>query len=148
MADIDRAVGRILRQKFRLGLFEHPYVDPDEAVRVTHTKENQELALQVAREGIVLLKNEQNLLPLEQERQVHRGDRAQCGRPAATARRLRPAGSILQNVVTVLAGVQGESPQRQGHLRAGLRLTGSRSRTDRRGAEGGARSRRGHRGGG
>ena len=39
-------------------------MDPDHAVSVSHTKENQELALQVAREGIVLLKNEKNLLPL------------------------------------------------------------------------------------
>ena len=64
MALIDRAVSRILKQKFRLGLFENPYVDPDHAVSVSHTKENQELALQVAREGIVLLKNEKNILPL------------------------------------------------------------------------------------
>ena len=65
MSLIDRAVRRILTQKFRLGLFEHPYVDPDHAVSVSHTEENQKLALQVAREGIVLLKNEKNLLPLK-----------------------------------------------------------------------------------
>ena len=65
MAYIDRAVSRILRQKFRLGLFDHPFVDPDHAVQVTHTKQSQELALTVAREGIVLLKNEKNLLPLK-----------------------------------------------------------------------------------
>ena len=64
---IDRAVSRILKQKFRLGLFENPYVDPAHAVSVSHTKENQELALQVAREGIVLLKNEKNILPLKKE---------------------------------------------------------------------------------
>jgi beta-glucosidase len=65
MALIDRAVRRILLLKFRLGLFEHPYVDPGHAVNVSHTEENQELALQVAREGIVLLKNEKNILPLK-----------------------------------------------------------------------------------
>ena len=54
---IDRAVRRILEQKFRLGLFENPYVDPDYALKVTHTKESQAVALNVAREGIVLLKN-------------------------------------------------------------------------------------------
>ena len=64
---IDRAVRRILLQKFRLGLFENPYVDPVYAVSVSHTKENQELALQVAREGIVLLKNEKNILPLKKD---------------------------------------------------------------------------------
>jgi len=46
-------------------LFENPYVDPDHAVEVSHTKEHQELALQTAHEGIVLLKNENNLLPLD-----------------------------------------------------------------------------------
>ena len=43
---IDRAVRRILEQKFRLGLFENPYVDPEYAVKVTHTKESQEVALE------------------------------------------------------------------------------------------------------
>jgi beta-glucosidase len=65
MVYIDRAVSRILRQKFRLGLFDHPFVDPERALQVTHTKESQALALTVAREGIVLLKNEKNLLPLK-----------------------------------------------------------------------------------
>jgi len=62
---IDRSVRRILRQKFKLGLFENPYVELDYAVKVSHIEEHQELALQTAREGIVLLKNENNLLPLE-----------------------------------------------------------------------------------
>ena len=64
---IDRAVRRILLQKFRLGLFERPYVDPSKAQLIVHTKEHQELALQVAREGIVLLKNENKLLPLKKD---------------------------------------------------------------------------------
>jgi beta-glucosidase len=67
MALIDRAVHRILKQKFRLGLFENPFVDPDHAVSVSHTKESQDLALQVAREGLVLLKNEKSLLPLKKD---------------------------------------------------------------------------------
>jgi beta-glucosidase len=61
---IDRAVRRILNLKFLLGLFENPYTDPDRAVKVFHSKQHQDIALQVAREGIVLLKNENNLLPL------------------------------------------------------------------------------------
>lgn len=64
MALVDRALRRVLEQKFRLGLFEHPYVDLDHAERVMHSKEHQELALTAAREGIVLLKNENNILPL------------------------------------------------------------------------------------
>ena len=61
---IDRAVRRILEQKIRLGLFEHPYVDADRAVKVTHTAESRNTALQASREGIVLLKNQDNILPV------------------------------------------------------------------------------------
>ena len=61
---VDRSVRRILRIKYLLGLFENPYVDVERAVREANTKESQQLALQTAREGIVLLKNEKNLLPL------------------------------------------------------------------------------------
>lgn len=64
MALIDRAVRRVLEQKFRLGLFEHPYVDADRAVTVMHSGENRRLALRAAREGMVLLKNERDVLPL------------------------------------------------------------------------------------
>lgn len=64
---VDRAVRRVLGVKFQLGLFEHPYVDVDRAVRVMHSTENQELALTTAREGMVLLKNERNLLPLHKD---------------------------------------------------------------------------------
>jgi beta-glucosidase len=61
---VDRAVRRILKQKFRLGLFERPYVEPERAVRIVHRQAHQDLALEAAREGIVLLKNDHNLLPL------------------------------------------------------------------------------------
>ena len=61
---VDRSVRRILRIKFLLGLFENPYVDVEKAVKEANTKESRELALQTSREGIVLLKNEKNLLPL------------------------------------------------------------------------------------
>lgn len=60
---IDRAVRRILKQKMTLGLFERPYVDVSKVSDDAH----RELALQVAREGIVLLKNDRNLLPLDNE---------------------------------------------------------------------------------
>ena len=62
---VDSSVRRVLREKFRLGLFEHPYVDPQQALKIVHSQPHQDLALIAAREGIVLLKNEQNLLPLK-----------------------------------------------------------------------------------
>jgi beta-glucosidase len=65
MALVDRAVRRVLEMKFRLGIFEHPYVDLEHAKQVMHSAEHQKLALDAAREGIVLLRNEGNLLPLK-----------------------------------------------------------------------------------
>jgi beta-glucosidase len=67
MALVDRAVRRVLKLKFQLGLFDNPYVDADRAVRVVHSRENQELALRAGHEGIVLLKNDKNLLPLKKD---------------------------------------------------------------------------------
>jgi beta-glucosidase len=67
-ATLDKAVARILKVKFLLGLFEDPYVDPDEADRVAEIKESSLLALRAAREAITLLKNENNLLPLDRNK--------------------------------------------------------------------------------
>jgi len=63
-AVIDRAVARNLRAKFLLGLFENPYVDVERTVRVTNSSEHRALAAEAARRAITLLKNENNLLPL------------------------------------------------------------------------------------
>lgn len=107
MAYIDRAVGRILRQKFRLGLFEHPFTDPEHAVEVTHTKESQALALEVAREGVVLLKNEKNLLPLKKSIKSI----ALIGPNADEERNILGdyvAHKVLQHVVTIREGIQNK----------------------------------------
>jgi beta-glucosidase len=64
---IDDAVRNILYVKFKLGLFENPYVDPEYAASVVNSEEHKQLALQVAREGIVLLRNEKNILPLKRD---------------------------------------------------------------------------------
>ena len=61
---LDTAVSRVLRIKFNIGLFENPYVNVEQAKNNVRSKENIELARQVARESIVLLKNNDNLLPL------------------------------------------------------------------------------------
>ena len=65
VSQLDRAVARVLTAKFRLGLFDHPYVDPDYAERVNNSPEHRQLALETARKSLVLLKNEKNLLPLD-----------------------------------------------------------------------------------
>ena len=61
----DSAVSRVLRAKFRLGLFENPWADPAEAKRVNGMAAHRALALRAARESIVLLKNDSHLLPLD-----------------------------------------------------------------------------------
>ena len=63
MDDIDRAVRNVLRKKFELGLFDNPYVDPAKADKIVRSKEHREVAREVARKGIVLLKND-GILPL------------------------------------------------------------------------------------
>jgi beta-glucosidase len=62
---LDDLVAPMLFWKFKLGLFDAPYVDPDEAERVVGCDEHRELALQAARETITLLKNEGSLAPLD-----------------------------------------------------------------------------------
>jgi beta-glucosidase len=103
---IDRAVRRILRLKFQLGLFENPFVDPAKAKKVRNSEEHQELALQCAREGIVLLKNEDNLLPLDKNKLKSiavigpnaNNERNQLGDYVSKI--------ITQDIVTVLEGIK------------------------------------------
>ena len=63
-AVIDTAVCRVLRMKFEMGLFEHPYVDPKIAAKTVRRKEHIELARKIAQSSITLLKNENSILPL------------------------------------------------------------------------------------
>jgi beta-glucosidase len=64
-SELNNAVARVLLAKFRLGLFENPYVDPDYTERNTNSAEHRQIALKAAQETIVLLKNENGLLPLD-----------------------------------------------------------------------------------
>ena len=63
-AVVDTAVCRVLRMKFEMGLFEHPYVDPKIAAKTVRRKEHIELARKIAQSSITLLKNENSILPL------------------------------------------------------------------------------------
>jgi beta-glucosidase len=62
---IDDRVRPMLCAKFRLGLFDDPYVDPAEAERVVRKPSHRDLALEAARKTITLLKNDGGLLPLD-----------------------------------------------------------------------------------
>ncbi len=62
---LDDLIAPMLLWKFKMGLFDDPYVNPDEAERVVGCEAHRALALQAARETITLLKNEGNLAPLD-----------------------------------------------------------------------------------
>lgn len=62
---IDNAVKNILTAKFRAGLFGKPYKAPKSVSKLIHTKESVDLAREIAEESIILLKNQDNLLPLD-----------------------------------------------------------------------------------
>ena len=61
---LDRSVARVLRLKFALGLFDHPFVDPALNGQVNRSPQHLADALESARESMCLLKNEKGLLPL------------------------------------------------------------------------------------
>jgi beta-glucosidase len=69
MKTLDQRVGDVLRVKFRLGLFDHPYVkDPARSDTLMKTGEAEELMQKMARESLVLLKNDGSLLPLNKNK--------------------------------------------------------------------------------
>jgi beta-glucosidase len=65
--ELDRAVVEVLTAKFRLGLFENPYVDSARSAEVFDAPEHRILAHRIACQSIVLLKNSDRLLPLQRE---------------------------------------------------------------------------------
>ena len=62
---IDRAVTRLLIEKFQMGLFENPYVDPDKAEATANCDEFRALAETAFRKSIVLMRNEGSVLPFK-----------------------------------------------------------------------------------
>ena len=65
---IDAAVGDILLEKFRLGLFENPYIDPDKSEKTVGNDYARGLAYKAATESIVLLQNNDDVLPFDENR--------------------------------------------------------------------------------
>jgi beta-glucosidase len=100
---INESVKRILRVKFRLGLFENRYIKEEEIRNVVLSNEHKALALEAARKSIVLLKNEKNILPLSIE-----GKSIFITGPNVNDQSLLGDWSRLQpdeNVITVLEGL-------------------------------------------
>lgn len=65
---VDRAVRRILTVKFKAGLFEKPYANPNDIKSKVHTPAHIALAREIAEESVVLLQNNNNLLPLDKKK--------------------------------------------------------------------------------
>ena len=65
---LDDRVRDVLRVKFTTGLFDHPYIeDASKTKLIVNSAENQQVALRAARESLVLLKNDKNVLPLSKQ---------------------------------------------------------------------------------
>ena len=101
---LNNAVRRVLTAKFELGLFDHPYVTPERAAELNDSPAHRQLAEKAAEESIVLLKNQNNILPLSKNLKTI----AVIG-PDAVEGRLggysRPPG----NVVNLLDGIKDET---------------------------------------
>jgi beta-glucosidase len=67
---IDDALARVLKAKFELGLFEHPYVDESIAEKMLTDQSSRNLAKEAALKSFVLLKNDHNILPLKSTKQI------------------------------------------------------------------------------
>jgi beta-glucosidase len=100
-AQLDRAVGDVLRVKFLAGLFDHPYTDTNLVSKTLHTPEHQQLALQAATESICLLKNEGHILPLNSS--IH--NVALIG-PLATSTYLGGYSNTAGKAVSILDGLR------------------------------------------
>jgi len=100
--ELDELVTPILYWKFRLGLFDDPYVDPDRAARVVGSDRNRDLALRAARETITLLRNDGNVLPLDLARL---GTIAVIG-PNADRSLLGGYSGVPPHDITVLDGIK------------------------------------------
>ncbi|HEY2164597.1 MAG TPA: glycoside hydrolase family 3 N-terminal domain-containing protein, partial [Gemmatimonadaceae bacterium] len=106
---IDSAVARVLRAKFELGLFEHPYVDADSATLVNGSAAHRALALEAAHESIVLLKHDGGALPLAKSTRSI----AVIGTDAVEARLggySGPGNNKISILDGITAGLRGRAP--------------------------------------
>ncbi len=101
-AELDEHVGRVLTAKFNAGLFEHPLIDTNRATAEIGTAEHARLARKVADEAIVLLKNDNHVLPLQPGTMR---TLAVIG-PNANKERLGDYSGLPSHYVTVLDGIK------------------------------------------
>ena len=106
---LNKRVSDVLRVKFLLGLFDNPYTgNAKEAEKKVHSTSHQQLALEAARQSIVLLKNEGNLLPLSKQLKKI----AVVG-PNADAHLTGRYGPANAPVISIAEGIKQLLPQTQ-----------------------------------
>lgn len=107
---LDEAVYRVLLTKFRAGLFERPYIDPELHNSVLGLEEHKRKALALAEESMVLLKNDGDLLPLDSQ-----GLTIAVIGPHAHSQRQHLGSWCLDgnadDVVTIADGIQAAAPE-------------------------------------
>jgi beta-glucosidase len=124
LAEVDEAVRRILRIKFRAGLFEHPYVDESREASVILSAENQRAAREVAARSLVLLKNDGETLPLSKSVRRIAVVGPLADDPRATIGPWSGDGQP-QNTVTLLQGIKAKvSPQTRVLYAKGVTIEG------------------------
>lgn len=117
---INKAVTRILKAKFLLGLFENPYVDPVYAEQTVGCQNHRYVSLKAASESIILLKNENKLLPLDKK---YLKSIAVIG-PNANRCLLGEYSEKPLNKVTVLEGIKAKvSKETEVYYAEGCRIT-------------------------
>lgn len=102
---LDASVSRVLSIKFRLGLFDNPYVDESIAPRITQCPEHRQMALESALQGVVLLKND-GALPL-----TAKARRIAVMGPSATKTRLGGYTCAEAGAVTPIEGIRARAPK-------------------------------------
>ncbi|MBO6523211.1 MAG: glycoside hydrolase family 3 C-terminal domain-containing protein [Balneolaceae bacterium] len=106
-AMLDELVGPMLYWKFKMGLFDDPYLDPEHAEKISGSETNKELALQAARETLTLLKNEGDILPLDP---TSTKKIAVIG-PNATRSLLGGYSGAPKTNITILDGIQSKAKE-------------------------------------
>ena len=109
MQTLDERVAEVLRVKFMLGLFDNPYRgNVEDSENIVHCKEHQQVALEVSRQSIVLLKNANNTLPLSK----NLNKIAVIG-PNADVKPIGRYGPANAPISSVLEGIRRMVPQAQ-----------------------------------
>lgn len=107
---LNDAVTRILKAKFRAGLFDHPYAEPNASKGVLLCEDHRDKARELAEESIVLLKNNDNVLPL-----AKKGIKIAVVGPYTDARRQHLGSWCLdghaEDVVTLFEGIKKRAPK-------------------------------------